>query len=188
MKIPLHYYGDPILRTKSLPISEITEEIKELVKDMIDTMDANHGIGLAAVQVGRPIRLFVSRRLRASSPNNEELSKESYVYINPKIIDQSQEVEKFQEGCLSIPGLRLTVSRPSYVKILSTQLDGTAIIEELYGIDARVIFHENDHLNGVLFIDRVKQQDDLAPEAKNQLTQLKKQFCKTNKEKLLKRE
>lgn len=157
MKLPLCYYGNPILRKKSAPIKAITPEICKLIEDMIETLDQSNGIGLSAVQVGSLLRLFVLRRYIHTSSKEWTLS-EPYVYINPHILDHSQEQIEEEEGCLSIPKISLPVRRPAKIKVLSTRPDGKDVTEEIEGINARVIFHENDHLNGVLYIDRVEKK------------------------------
>jgi peptide deformylase len=155
VKLPIRLYGDPILRKKGEPITEITDEVRQLVHDMIETVDPVTGIGIAAPQVGRSLRLFVLRRY-IDSPDGTWTVSDPIVYINPKILSVSKETWVFEEGCLSIPKLRLPVERPLKIKIESTRLDGSRVIEEIEGMNARVILHENDHINGVLYIDRVE--------------------------------
>jgi peptide deformylase len=174
MKRPLTYFGDPLLRQKGEPIATITEEIKQLALDMIETMDAHNGIGLAAPQVGQALRLFVLRRYIHQPDDSWSLSTDVKVYINPKILDHSKETDVQEEGCLSIPGLRLQVARPLRIKIEATDLEGKTFVEEIEGYNARVIFHENDHINGVLFIDRVSDEDRKSVEA--QLREIKKKY------------
>lgn len=186
MNLPLRYYGDPILRKKSAPITEITEKIRELIDNMIETMDANNGIGLAAIQVGYPLLLFVLRRYLYLADGQGRLSDEAYVYVNPKIIDHSPENRSQAEMCLSIPNIELDIVRPDSITIVSSQLhpnnfgpvrtqklDGGQLTEELTGINARVALHENDHLNGVLFIDRA---DSISDPIKKRLREMKKTF------------
>jgi peptide deformylase len=158
VKRPLCYYGNPILRTKAEPILEITDEIRALARDMVESMDAYHGVGLAAPQVGRLFRMFVLRRYIHAPDGKWELSHDPVVYINPKIIDHSKETWVSDEGCLSIPKLYLPVERPLKISVESTRLDGSLVIEELEEMNARVVLHENDHINGVLFLDRVKKK------------------------------
>jgi peptide deformylase len=171
VKLQICYYGNPILRKKSEPIIEITDEIRQLVADMIDTFDNNDGIGLSAVQVGKPIRMFVLRRY-IHQPDDKWTVSEPIVYINPKILERSDETWMNEEGCLSVPKIYLPVERPLRVKVESTKLDGTKVIEEFEGINARVILHENDHINGVLFIDRV--EDEYLKEVEGKLREMKK--------------
>jgi peptide deformylase len=145
-------YGTKLLREKCLPVEEINDDIKKLVADMIETMDASRGIGLAAPQIGEKLSIFVLRDLLA---DGESLSDEVRVYINPKISSPSKQMVSETEGCLSIPGIREEVKRPLSILIEATDLDGNRFKEELSGFNARIRMHENDHLNGVLFIDRL---------------------------------
>ncbi|MGR3974039.1 MAG: peptide deformylase [Candidatus Rhabdochlamydia sp.] len=158
MKLPLCYYGDPLLRKNCSMIDHVTEELADLVKNMIETMDHHDGIGIAAPQVGSSLRVFVLRRYLIKSEDEWDVS-DPIVYINPVIKSYSQETEKGEEGCLSIPGVKLFVQRPLKIQVCSMRLDGSVVDEELYGINARVVMHENDHINGVLFIDRVSKKD-----------------------------
>jgi peptide deformylase len=158
VKLTILRYGNPILRKKGEKIAEITDEIRQLVHDMIQTMDeGNRGIGLAAQQVGQAIKLFVLRRY-IDGPNGKWTVSDPIVYINPKILAVSEETWVTEEGCLSIPKIYLPVERPIKIKIESTRLDGSHVVEEVEGMNARVILHENDHINGVLFIDRVEEK------------------------------
>lgn len=158
MKLSICLYGDPVLRKKGEVVKEITDEIRQLVADMIETMDAANGIGIAAPQVGKSIRLFVLRRY-IDEPDGKWTTSDPVVYINPKILSISEEKWVSEEGCLSIPKIRLSVERPLKIKVESTRLDGSHVVEEIEGMNARVILHENDHLNGVLFIDRADAND-----------------------------
>lgn len=173
MKLTFCYYGNPILRKKGEPVTEITDEIKELVLAMIDYFDNNNGIGLSAQQVGKTLRLFVLRRY-VHLPDGKWTVSEPHVYINPKILERSKETWVEEEACMSIPKLHLPVERPLRIKVESTKLDGSRIVEELEGINARVVMHENDHINGVLFIDRVEDKYLKPVEAK--LREIKKKY------------
>jgi len=173
MKLTFCYYGNPILRKKGEPVTEITEEIKELAHAMIDYFDHHNGIGMAAQQVGKALRLFVLRRY-IHLPDGKWTVSEPHVYINPKILEVSKETWVEEEGCMSIPKLKLPVERPLSIKIESTKLDGSRIVEELEGINARVVLHENDHINGVLYIDRVEEKY-LKP-VQAQLREIKKKY------------
>ncbi len=155
MILPLVYYGSRILRGRALPVEEITEEIHVLVRDMIETMDHAHGIGLAAPQVGRSLRLFVLRNYIEGDVNERFKLSDPQVYINPKITILDVHEELDTEGCLSIPGIRGQVPRPIKIRIEALDLEGNVFSEEINGYNARVRLHENDHLNGVLFIDRM---------------------------------
>ncbi|WP_039357815.1 peptide deformylase [Candidatus Protochlamydia amoebophila] len=154
MKLPLAYYGDSVLRKKGSQIVEINDTIKQLVQDMIETMEANDGCGLAAPQVHQSLSLFITC-IPQYLENDQVIPGQVRVFINPKILSYSQEVWACQEACLSIPGMRETVSRPLKVTIQATDLNGHSFTEEFEGFDAHVIMHENDHVNGVLYIDRL---------------------------------
>jgi peptide deformylase len=154
MNLQLRYYGDPILRKPSEPIEQVTDEIRTLAVAMIDFADNNSGIGLSAVQIGIPIRLFVCRAY-VENPDGSWGTTPPRVFINPKVVFCSQETIVDNEACMSIPKVRENVERPAQVRIEATDLDGNLFIEESVGYNARIRLHENDHLNGTLFIDRL---------------------------------
>lgn len=154
MILPLRYYGDKILRVKCTAVEKITDEIRDLVSNMIETMDASKGLGIAAPQVGHPIRLFVVRNY-IELPDGDLGLSEPFVYINPVISNPSAKKVSDTEGCLSIPGIREEVERPLTIQIEAMNLEGEIFVEELEGYNARSRMHENDHLNGVLFTDRL---------------------------------
>jgi len=153
MILPVVLYGQKILRTKCKEVRGITPEIRELVANMIETMDSKNGVGIAAPQVGVDLRLFVLRNY-IEKEGETELSAPT-VYINPKIVSKSEETCVEAEGCLSIPGIREEVERPFAIVIEATDLEGNRFTEEVAGYNARVRMHENDHINGVLYIDRI---------------------------------
>jgi peptide deformylase len=153
-RLPLYYYGHPMLRKHCEPVKEITDGIRQLVADMILTMDENNGAGLAAPQVGFPVRLFVLRYYIEGPDGHYRLSAPQ-VYINPKLSNPSQQTIVDSEGCLSFPHLRIDVERPLKITVEATDLNGEAFVEELEGYNARIRMHENDHINGVLHIDRI---------------------------------
>lgn len=138
-------YGNEILAQKAEPVKEFTPELAALVEELYDTMVKGHGVGLAANQVGRLLRIFVT---------GVDGDKQR-VFINPEIIATSPEEADYEEGCLSLPGLYTHVTRPAAVKIQAWNEKGRPFTFETDGFLARVILHENDHLNGVLFIDRL---------------------------------
>ena len=138
-------YGDSILRRKATPIGEITPELRALVVDMIDTMYDEVGIGLAAPQVG------ISQRLMVVGHND---MRGPQAILNPEITERGGEVTA-EEGCLSIPGIFAPVTRSEWVKMQATDLDGQPVSLSARGLFARVLQHEMDHLDGVLFIDRL---------------------------------
>lgn len=172
MKLKLAYYGNPVLRKKATLINEITPEIKQLVEDMIEAMDEKDGIGIAAPQVNFSLALFLTRvPLEKDSEKNQG---EVRIFINPKILNYSEESDSFSEGCLSIPKLYGDVTRPIYIKVEATDLEGNRFTENFSGLAARVIMHENDHINGVLFIDRLDPKEKKLNELK--LREIKKRY------------
>jgi peptide deformylase len=140
--------GDQTLARHSVVVPDINGDIQALAEGMFDAMDREKGVGLAAVQVGRLLRLFITR-VKGDQPR---------VFINPDILETSIELEPFEEGCLSIPGLYTDVVRPSSVRIQAWNLKGKPFILSVDGYLARVIQHEFDHLNGILFIDRIDKK------------------------------
>ncbi|MBS4169167.1 peptide deformylase [Parachlamydia sp. AcF125] len=174
MQLPLAYYGDPILRKKCARIEQIDHQLKQLVSDMEETLEAHRGIGLAAPQVHHALNLFITK-VPLKNTYEEEIPAKLRVFINPKILAYSQEKNICAEGCLSIPNLYAPVARPISISLQYTDLEGKIWIEEFKELEARCILHENDHINGVLFIDRVKKGNErklLDP----LLKQIKKQY------------
>lgn len=139
----LRYSEDPILRKKSREISEISDRIKTLIDDMAETMYENEGVGLAAPQVGVLRRVVVI-----------DVGEELFKLINPEIIEVEGESIDY-EGCLSVPGTSGKVKRPEKVKIKYLDINGNEKEMEGTGLLARAMCHEIDHLNGILFIDKV---------------------------------
>ncbi|MFY0602242.1 MAG: peptide deformylase [Cyclobacteriaceae bacterium] len=153
MIYPIVLFGDPVLRKKGQDIP-VGSDIKELVADMFETMKAASGVGLAAPQIGKSLRLFIVD----STPMHEDDENETPLtsaFINPEIIEEDGEEWAFEEGCLSIPGIREDVKRESIVKIKYYDQDWNEHIEEFDDIKARIIQHEYDHIEGVLFTDYV---------------------------------
>lgn len=152
MKYPVTVYGDPILRKRAKEISKDTEGLEEIIENMWETMYYSDGVGLAAPQVGLPIRLFL---VDASSGADEEpeLANFKKVFINPEIIGLQGEEWVFNEGCLSLPEIREDVIRPDEVRIRYMDENFVEHEETFKGFAGRVIQHEYDHLEGKLFID-----------------------------------
>lgn len=143
-------YGDPVLKKKAQEIEKGTD-VKGLVADMFETMYAANGIGLAAPQIGKGIRLFVVDG--TSLEEEQDMSQFKKAFLNPVILQEEGEPWEFEEGCLSIPNIRENVSRPETVKIRYYDEDWN-LKEEVYdGVKARIIQHEYDHIEGKLFID-----------------------------------
>ena len=147
-------YPNPILRKKCLEVKEVTEEIKNLGWDMVETMVENEGIGLAAPQVGELKRIIVVHPIQERTIE-EKTTKKPQIFINPKIIKKTKEMEIDEEGCLSFPGLFLKIKRAKEVEIEAQNEKGEKIRIETEGLPARIFQHEIDHLDGILFIDRI---------------------------------
>jgi len=174
MKLHFIYYGNPILRKKAKPVENISNEIKQLVDAMIEAMDQKDGIGLAAPQVNHSIALFITRAPIENDENDDWEKGEVRIFINPKILSYSSDEDYFSEGCLSIPKVYGDVFRPLKIKVEATNLEGKRFTEDFSGMSARVILHENDHLNGVLFIDRLESSTRKKIDSK--LREIKKKF------------
>ena len=143
--LPILNFPDPRLRTIAQPVEDVTDEIRQLAADMFETMYDAPGIGLAATQVDRHIQLIV---MDLSEEKDQPL-----VFINPKVTPLTEDVQPYEEGCLSVPQIYDKVERPSRVKIEALNLDGEKIEIEAEGLLAVCIQHEMDHLNGKLFVD-----------------------------------
>ena len=174
MVLPIVKYGHPVLRKKGERIESITPEIKKLIADMFETMEASHGIGLAAQQVGVAKQLTViDVREVTDRPSTLELDGQPadvtsimpLVLINPEIKPVSEPVAG-PEGCLSFPEVFADISRPGIVDVQALDAKGKPIAFRCGGLLARAVQHENDHLNGLLFIDRMdkKTKAELQPE------------------------
>lgn len=139
-------FGDPVLKTRALEVETFDEELRTQAARMAALMDDALGIGLAATQVGLLNRVFVYR-VEPDSPTN--------VVINPVVEWSSDEQEVFEEGCLSLPAVHVDVERPLHIRVRARDIDGAPIVIEASGLEARVIQHETDHLDGVLILDRI---------------------------------
>lgn len=161
MVLPITAYGDPVLRKKAKDIPQDYPSLKELIENMWETMYGAYGVGLAAPQVGLPIRLFVID----TSPfaEDEDLTEEERnklaglkkVFINAKIVEETGDEWAFNEGCLSIPDIREDVFRKPEIKIEYFDENFNKHSEEYDGLAARVIQHEYDHIEGILFTDKL---------------------------------
>ena len=140
-------YPDPRLRQKSQPITEVTDEIRRRAQAMFPLMYADHGIGLAAPQIGWPVRLFVINI--TGKPEDE------HILINPEIVERRGGFWEYEEGCLSLPGIRGKVKREKEIVLRAQHLDGSPFELVADELTARCILHEYDHLDGILFIDRL---------------------------------
>ncbi len=141
--------GDPVLRTPGEEVEVFDEELQDLVRDMFETMYHAEGVGLAAPQIG------LSKRVLVVDLRKEEQPEARVALVNPRLVWSSPETEKEYEGCLSIPGLEELVERPSSVRIEGRDPKGNEVVVEADEYFARALQHEIDHLDGVLFLDRV---------------------------------
>jgi peptide deformylase len=153
MVMPIYVYGQPVLRKKAIEISADYPDLNELLENMWETMKSD-GVGLAAPQVGKSIRLFVidATPFAEDFPEADGFRK---IFINPVILERNGENEKFNEGCLSIPGIREDIIRKNKIRIKYYDEKFKLHEEDFSGIKARIIQHEYDHLEGKLFIDHL---------------------------------
>lgn len=156
MILPIVAYGDPVLKKKGDDLEKDHPELEQFVKDMFETMYNAHGVGLAAPQVGKSLRMFVVD----ASPFAEEEGEESLkdfkkVFINPQILEEDGDEWAFSEGCLSIPDIHEDVYRQEKLRIRYLDENWKEHEEELTGLAARVVQHEYDHIEGVLFIEHL---------------------------------
>jgi peptide deformylase len=154
MIYPIIVYGSPILRNENKNIDKDYPEIVKLTEDMFETMYAAEGVGLAAPQIGKNIRVFVVD-ITPWADDEPELKGFRKAFINPEIYWRSDDEELFNEGCLSIPGINEEVSRPSTIRMRYLDENFVAHDEEFTARAARVIQHEYDHLEGILYTDRL---------------------------------
>jgi peptide deformylase len=139
--------GDEVLHEKAQPIQDFGPEVSMLADAMFDAMEADNGIGLAGPQIGVLKRIFVT-----------DAPDEPRVFINPEIIETSFETVSIEEGCLSVPGIFAQLQRPERITVQARDAKGKLFTLKAEGMLARVIQHENDHLNGILFIDRLPEE------------------------------
>jgi peptide deformylase len=146
-RLEVRLLGDPVLRRKAQPVAEVTDELRALIADMMETMYAEDGVGLAGPQVGEGVRVIVV------DPHEEGTS--ALALVNPAIVASGGEPSRREEGCLSLPGLSDVVERSSTVVVEGLNREGERVRIEAEGLLARILQHEIDHLDGILFIDRV---------------------------------
>jgi peptide deformylase len=144
-------FPDSRLRQRSVEVDEVDDDVRRLVADMAETMAAANGAGLAAIQVGAPVRLFIVDSGVAGGPEDGPPK----VFINPEILEISQEAQTGDEGCLSFPGIYVPVKRGMRARVRALDLDGSSFEAEGAELFARALQHETDHLNGRLLIDQV---------------------------------
>lgn len=154
MILPVIAYGDPVLRQKTREIDKDYPKLDELIKDMFDTMYAAYGVGIAAPQIGVPIRLFVidGEPYEEDDPSMKGFKK---VFINAQIIEEQGGLWDYNEGCLSIPDIREDISRKEQITITYYDENWTKHKRTFEGLAARIIQHEYDHIEGVLFTDKL---------------------------------
>jgi peptide deformylase len=166
MILPIHIYGDPVLRKKCENIDKNYPDLEKLIKDMFDTMNNAKGVGLAAPQIGKAIRLFIvdtSPFAEKDEDDDDEYTPEQRkemgafkrIFINAKMVEEAGEEWPFSEGCLSIPKIRENVERKPDIKMEYLDENFKAHTEKFSGVIARVIQHEYDHIEGVLFTDKI---------------------------------
>ncbi len=148
---PILLLPNPLLRKKSAPVARVDKEVRALAEDMFQTMYDAPGVGLAAVQVG------VSKRVITVDATRGEETKHPIALVNPELVWTSDEAIVHEEGCLSIPEITEEVERPAQVRVRYLDLDGREQLIEAEGLLARVLQHEIDHTNGVLFIDHISK-------------------------------
>jgi peptide deformylase len=155
MILPVFAYGQPVLKKKAVDISSEYEGLTTLLDNMWETMYAASGVGIAAPQIGLAIRLFVidSIQIMADDKKDEGIKK---VFINAQVIEETGELWSYEEGCLSIPDIRGDVERPQKVRIQYYDENFKKYDEIYEGINARVIQHEYDHIEGILFVEKLK--------------------------------
>ncbi len=152
-KCQLTHYPADVLAKSASPVEKIDDNIRQLVERMIDIMIKNKGVGLAAPQIGVPLRLFI-----ISLDGKRESVK---VYVNPNFT-LTGELDSVEEGCLSVPGIFTRIRRYKNCKVTAADLDGNEFTEEADGLFARVLQHENDHINGVTIVSRMGQTAKIA--------------------------
>lgn len=152
MIYPIVAYGHPVLKKQAQDIIKDDIDVQQIAEDMFETMHNAQGIGLAAPQIGKSLRMFIAD---ASPLEDEEIGDWKQVFINPEIIEETGDDWAFEEGCLSIPTIREDVMRPEKLKITYFDENWEEHTEEFDGMQARIIQHEYDHIEGILFTDHL---------------------------------
>jgi len=157
------YFGDERLRQKAKKIKQFTPGLKQLAQDMLETMRHYDGFGLAGPQIGVMQRIFVAEIPLPEDKDSEPhpQSGKSYVLVNPKIVKMSESVVEGQEGCLSIPDWRGLVERAEWIEVRAQDVNGQKIKLKVEGLLARIFAHEIDHLEGILYIDHITDNEKL---------------------------
>ena len=157
--LPIYIYPHPVLTTEADAVDSVTPDVQKLMDDMLETMYDAPGIGLAAIQIGEPVRVIVmdlQEKPEGADPDAEGVKNPRY-FVNPEIVWASEELAPYEEGCLSVPEVYDEVQRPARVRIRYLDYNGQPVEEEASGLYATCIQHEMDHLNGVLFIDHLSK-------------------------------
>jgi peptide deformylase len=160
-KLKLHFKGDPILAQKAKPVTDIhSKEFQDFLDDLIEACIEYDGVGIAAPQVGKSLRVFIMvSRPASQDPDAPEIEAE--IVINPLIIKQSEETAADWEGCLSVPGFRGLVVRSQEIEVQYQNRKGETVHRILIGYFARIFLHEYDHLEGILYLDRMEKDAPL---------------------------
>ena len=156
---------DPVLRRKARKVTQFDQDLQTLIDDMIETMLVAPGVGLAAPQIGLPLRLFVAN---FGDEEDETVPEKTYVFVNPEITRQSDEMVVGVEGCLSMPDIVGEVERPTEITIKGQNRRGQPLKIKAKGWLARIFLHEFDHLNGIMFVDRAERVWQHVPEEEDQ--------------------
>lgn len=158
MKRSIVYYGDSRLRQKCEEVTEITDEIREIAEDLLEGVKVYDGVGLAAPQIGELKRMYVVCLIK-EVVDGKPVYGEPELFINPKLSEPSAVQESYPQGCLSIPGVYADVVRPDGITVEWMDLEGQWHKAQIQGYNATVVMHEHDHINGVLFIDRLSSPE-----------------------------
>lgn len=153
MVLPIYAYGQSILRKKAEPVSKDNSDLTELVENMWETMYNANGVGLAAPQIGKPMRLFLVDTLQLEDEESEPIKQ---AFVNAEMLEEYGDEVSMEEGCLSIPDIRGDVSRSKSIRIKYYDLDFNEYEKEFHGFTARVIQHEYDHIEGKLFTEKLQ--------------------------------
>ncbi|HED53260.1 MAG TPA: peptide deformylase [Phycisphaerales bacterium] len=172
-QLTLHFFPDPILRQVTAPVDPIDQTVADVVARMTEIMRGESGLGLAAPQAGLAWRLFICDIPESATepfgepiPGTQGFTDGPIICINPSLVDPSPDRSPYDEGCLSLPGIRGDVIRPEVVTLTATGLDGKSFTIRASGLLARCIQHEYDHLDGVLIIDKMTQMSRLKNRSK----------------------
>ncbi len=154
MILPIHVYGSPVLREVAKPVDLKTEGLRQLLDDMYETMKNADGVGIAAPQVGKSLRMVIvdGTDLVEDFPELKDFKR---YMINPEIIEESDMEVEYSEGCLSVPDIHCDVYRPEWIKVRYTNENFEEVVEKFEGFGCRMVEHELDHLDGHMFVDRV---------------------------------